>query len=194
MPSCIRAPPPEPETITSGSFCRVASSMARVSFSPTTEPMLPMMKPLSVRPKTMRMPLMNPWPTTAASFRPVRSCSAFDALGVGPAVVEPERVAGAEVGIPLLERVGVEELGDPVDGRDREVVVALGADVEVLLDLLAEERGLAAVAPHPDAFGHPLGLEVAVPGVGGSSLSYGHWSRTSLARLAGRGGSGSGDG
>ena len=81
IPSCIRAPPPEPETMTSGSDWRVASSIARVSFSPTTEPMLPMMKPLSVRPKTMRMPLMNPWPTTAASFRPVRSCSALTRSG-----------------------------------------------------------------------------------------------------------------
>ena len=81
IPSCIRAPPPEPETITSGSFWRVASSMARVSFSPTTDPMLPMMKLLSVIPRTIRMPLMNPWPTSAASFSPVRACSALTRSG-----------------------------------------------------------------------------------------------------------------
>ena len=88
--------------------------------------------------------------------------------------MKPEGVAGPEVGEPLLEGVGVEELRDPLDGRDREVVVALGADVEVLDDLLAEERRPAAVAAHPDAFGHPLGLEVAVPGVGRASAITGH--------------------
>ncbi len=40
MPSCIRAPP-EAEMMRSGMrFCR-ASSMVRVSFSPTTDAMLP---------------------------------------------------------------------------------------------------------------------------------------------------------
>ena len=40
MPSCMRAPP-EAETIRRGTrFCS-ASSMVRVSFSPTTEAMLP---------------------------------------------------------------------------------------------------------------------------------------------------------
>ena len=98
----------------------------------------------------------------------------LDALGVGAAVVEVERVAGPEVGEPLLEGVGVEDLGDPLGGRDREVVVALGADVEVLDDLLAEEGRAAAVAAHPDPFGHPLGLEVAVPGVGRAAALPGH--------------------
>ena len=56
---------------------RVASSMARVSFSPTTDPIEPMMKLLSVMPKTIRIPLMKPWPTSAASLNPVRSCSAL---------------------------------------------------------------------------------------------------------------------
>ena len=133
-----------------------------------------MMKPLSVRPKTMPDALDEPLADDGRLVQAGPFLFGLDPLGVGPAVVEAERVAGAEVGIPFLERVGVEELGDPVDGRDGEVVVALGADVEVLLDLLAEERGLAAVAPHPDAFGHALGLEVAVPGVRRPSVSHGH--------------------
>ena len=62
--------------MSTGSFCRVASSIARASFSPTTEPIEPMMNRLSVSPNTTRIPLMNPWPTTPASFSPVRSCSA----------------------------------------------------------------------------------------------------------------------
>ena len=50
--------------------------MVRVSFSPTTEPMLPMMKAESVTPKATRRPRIMPLPTTAASRRPVRFCSA----------------------------------------------------------------------------------------------------------------------
>jgi hypothetical protein len=58
MPSCMRAPPPEPLTKMSGSMSRVAASTARVSFSPTTEPMLPAMKAKSVTPKTTGRPRM----------------------------------------------------------------------------------------------------------------------------------------
>ena len=39
-PSIMRAPP-EQETMTSGSFFSMQRSMARVTFSPTTAPMLP---------------------------------------------------------------------------------------------------------------------------------------------------------
>ena len=46
MPSCMRAPP-EADTMMTGTCLSIASSMARVSFSPTTEPMLPPMKPNS---------------------------------------------------------------------------------------------------------------------------------------------------
>ena len=77
MPSCMRAPPPEPETMISGNCCSVARSIGRVSFSPTTEPMLPMMKAESVTPKATRRPRIMPVPTTAASLSPVRSCSSL---------------------------------------------------------------------------------------------------------------------
>ena len=55
----------------------VASSAARVSFSPTTEPMLPAMKAKSVMPSTTGRPRMKPRPTTAASGMPVLACSAL---------------------------------------------------------------------------------------------------------------------
>ena len=48
--------PPEPLMKMSGSFKRVASSTARVSFSPTTDPMLPAMKAKSVTPNTTGRP------------------------------------------------------------------------------------------------------------------------------------------
>jgi hypothetical protein len=75
MPSCIRAPPPEPLTKMSGSFISVARSAARASFSPTTLPMLPAMNAKSVMPSTTGRPRMNPLPVTAASSIPVFACS-----------------------------------------------------------------------------------------------------------------------
>jgi hypothetical protein len=68
--------------------------------------------------------------------------------------------------VPFFKGVGIENLRDALGGGQREMVLALGTHVEVALDLLAEERGLAAVAPHPDAFGHAFGFEVGAPGVG----------------------------
>ena len=75
MPSCILAPPPEPEMITRGSLLSRARAAALVIFSPTTEPILPMMKLESVAPNTIFLLWMVPVPTRAASFRPVRFCS-----------------------------------------------------------------------------------------------------------------------
>ena len=61
----------------SGSFNSVAFSAARVSFSPTTLPMLPAMKLKSVMPSTTGRPRMNPLPVTAASSIPVFFCSSL---------------------------------------------------------------------------------------------------------------------
>ena len=51
--------------------------MQRVSFSPTTLPMLPMMKAESVTPKATRRARIMPVPVRAASFSPVRFCSSL---------------------------------------------------------------------------------------------------------------------
>ena len=80
IPSCIRAPPLAAK-ITRGSFRRWASSAARVIFSPTAVPMLPMRKRLSRAPKTARWPLTEPRAVTAASLRPVLSSSPFSFPG-----------------------------------------------------------------------------------------------------------------
>ena len=55
MPSCIRAPPEVENTMT-GSFFFVAYSKARVTFSPTAMPMLPIMNRLSITTNTVRRP------------------------------------------------------------------------------------------------------------------------------------------
>ena len=72
IPSCIRAPP-EAERMTSGARLTMASSMARVIFSPTTEAMLPPMKSNSKTQTTVGMPPMRARPEMTASSRPVFS-------------------------------------------------------------------------------------------------------------------------
>src|SRR5262249_33448207 len=80
----------------------------------------------------------------------------LEALGVRHAVLEPQGVDGPQVREPLLEAVLVQQLRDALAGGHVEVVVAAGlrADVEPGRDLLAEERGLALVAAHPQPFGY----------------------------------------
>ena len=70
MPSCMRAPP-EVQTATSGRSSPAASSTLRQSFSPTTLPMLPPMKPKSITASTHGVPSMVAVPVTIASLRPV---------------------------------------------------------------------------------------------------------------------------
>ena len=76
MPSCIRAPPPEALIMISGRRSAVARSTSRVSRSPTTLPILPMMNDESVTPQATRLARIMPVPVRAASERPVRFCSA----------------------------------------------------------------------------------------------------------------------
>ncbi len=68
IPSCMRAPP-EHETTISGSRLLRQRSIARVSFSPTAEPIEPPMNAYSMAPITVRMPASLPTPTSSASQR-----------------------------------------------------------------------------------------------------------------------------
>ena len=65
-PSIMRAPP-EQDTTTSGSCCWSARSIARVTFSPTTTPIEPPMKPYSIAAITVRRPPIVPTADTTAS-------------------------------------------------------------------------------------------------------------------------------
>ena len=70
MPSCIRAPPLA-EKMMRGRPARSAYSMARVTFSPSAAPMLPMKKRLSSTAKTAMRPSILPRAVTTPSVRPV---------------------------------------------------------------------------------------------------------------------------
>ncbi|GIW74213.1 MAG: hypothetical protein KatS3mg103_0735 [Phycisphaerales bacterium] len=72
--SCIRAPP-EQLTSTNGRPRSVASSTLRVTVSPTTLPIEPIMNPRSSEHSTAWRPFTKPTPATTASARPVRRCS-----------------------------------------------------------------------------------------------------------------------
>ena len=78
----------------SGSFCSVACSTSRVSRSPTTLPMLPMMKAESVTPQATRRARIIPVPVRAASERPVRFCSETSRSAYGFLSLNPSGSAG----------------------------------------------------------------------------------------------------
>jgi len=72
IPSCILAPPEQQNRMT-GRPWRVASSNERVIFSPTTFPILDIMKRQSQTPKATDIPFMVHLPVTTASLSPVFS-------------------------------------------------------------------------------------------------------------------------
>ena len=86
--SCILAPPDEENTSTGAFFSR-PSSIARVTFSPTTEPMLPPRNPKSKTATTTSWPFIRPEPVTMASPPPlfltaalIRSTYFFESLNL----------------------------------------------------------------------------------------------------------------
>ena len=105
--------------------------MARVIFSPTTQPMLPPMK---------RGSMAQIW-TGRPSSRPVRGdhgvaqlgglLHALQALAVRLAVHEIQRVGGAQLGVEALVLAVVQQQLQARDGIDADVRAALGADVPV---------------------------------------------------------------
>ena len=70
----MRAPP---ETVkpTTGRPASAAFSNTRQIFSPTTEPMDPIIKPASIKKSAHSLPPMRPRPQTTASFSPEASCA-----------------------------------------------------------------------------------------------------------------------
>ena len=66
VPSIMRAPP-EHDTTTRGSRSWVARSTARVTFSPTTTPIDPPMKPYSMAAISVLVPPMGATAVTTAS-------------------------------------------------------------------------------------------------------------------------------
>ena len=70
MPSCIRAPPDAVNTMM-GSPASVACSKARVSFSPTTLPILPIMYRGSITASVTGIPPIRQSPVIMASVSPV---------------------------------------------------------------------------------------------------------------------------
>ena len=80
IPSCILAPP-DTENIIIGNFSLMACSILYVIFSPTTAPMLPIRKPLSIMQITTSSPFILPVPQAIASSNPVFSLKVFSFLG-----------------------------------------------------------------------------------------------------------------
>jgi hypothetical protein len=148
VPSCMRAPPEE-ETMISGMRSAMAASPARATFSPTTEPIEPPMKPKSMTHiETGLPPIVADAPDRRVA-QAGRELGGHEPVRIGLEIHEAERVDRLEVGVALHERAAVDQLLDPGLGRDAEVVAAMRADPQRLVELLVEEHLRAARALGP---------------------------------------------
>src|SRR5690606_28775918 len=94
-----------------------------------------------------------------------RSLRRRDPLGVGLAVGERERIAGAQVLVPGLELAVVEQELPKARRLQAVVMAARGADLEVLLEVLRRAGLVAAIAFAEDALAERL-LLVCLRGIG----------------------------
>ena len=153
FPACARRRVAEKHT--SGLRISSARSAARAKRSPTTEPIEPPMKAKSKAQATSALALQ------LALHRDQRVALAggllrgLDAVGILLLVLELQHVGRAE-GRRRFPRgaAGIEEAWQPHARADRHVVAALGADLEVFLELGPVQHRAAAVALFPQALGH----------------------------------------
>ena len=82
----------------------------------------------------------------------------FQALGVGLGVGEMQRIVRGEVGVEFLVLLVVEKQFEAAAGAEPEMVIALGADVPVCVEILLPDDGAAGAALRPQAFGADAAL------------------------------------
>ena len=153
MPSCMRAPP-EAVTMTMGSRSAVASSNARVTFSPTTEPIEAAYE-AEVHHGEYRGTPFDERP--ARDERLVATAllgGRHELIGVRLCADELKRVAWLDVGVHLAETALVGEHLDALGGGEIEVEAARLADAHRLYEFSLVDGSLAALALDPDAIGH----------------------------------------
>ena len=151
--------------------------MRRVSFSPTTEPIEPPRKLKSITPSATRCSPILQRPVMTASLRPVVFLVLFELGGVGGHAGEVEHVHAGHVGVHFLERAGFDERMDAFARADGEMMLALGADLEVFVQFLVENHRAALRAFGPQPFGNVALLGFA------AAPAWAFW-RTSCAPLA----------
>src|SRR2546429_651181 len=127
------------------------SSMARVTFSPTTAPMVPPIKPNSIAHITTGRPLSWPSAVMMASFMPSflrASLSRCARLGVH----ELQRVGGSHTLIVFCP-AAVEQHFQARARAHLKMKLALRADVEGGFEVLAKDDRAAGLALDPQPFG-----------------------------------------
>ena len=160
-PACARRRVAEKHT--SAQRCSMQWSTARLKRSPTTEPIEPPRNWNSNAQATTGSPCSLPASTTSASRSPVALLRLRQAVLVALAVLELQRILRRHAGADLADRLRVEERAQPLARADAHVVAALGADVEIALELGAVQHRIAGRALDPQALGHrtraALGLD-----------------------------------
>ena len=169
IPSCMRAPPPEPLTMINGSDNFVASSMARVRLLADDRAHAAGHELKIGDPEHDRPPANEAAADDGGVGQSRLRLLVLDAFGVGDAILERERIARADVGEPFFEAIGVEKLREAVAGRDVEMMAAFGTDVEPAFRFFAEDGGFARGAVNPQPLGNAASCRFGRVLIGSSS-------------------------
>ena len=119
--------------------------------------MLPPMNEYSIAATTTSRPSSRPVAMMTASLMPVRLDRRPQPVAVRLGVGELQRIVRGEVR-EVLGPFAVEQRAQPLGGADPEMVRALRADVQVVLEILVVEDLRAVGTLDPEPFGHPAGL------------------------------------
>ena len=130
MPSCMRAPPPEPETMISGSCSLAWPARRRRELLADDAAHAAHDEGRIGDGKGHAAGADHAGAAEGRVLQPGAVLLIHELLAIGGLVDEFQRVGRLEVGIPLLEGALVEELRDPLPGGDVPVIVAFRADAE----------------------------------------------------------------
>ena len=153
--SCIRAPPEAVKQM-NGTFCSSAFCAPRAKRSPTTEPIEPPMNENSKHATTTGSVWIAPPMTTIASVSSVSSIASFRRSGYLRLSLNFSASTGSDFLADFIAAFRIEQAVEPLTRADAHVMVALRANMQIGLDVVAIQHGFARRALDPQAFRNAL--------------------------------------
>ncbi len=130
----------------------MANSMPRVTFSPTTAPIEPPIKPNSMAQQTTGRPFKLPLGSDDRVVHSQFFAGFFQSGSVRLGVGELQRIGGSHSRV-VLGLTAIQQHFQALLGIHFEMELALGADQEICFQVFAEDYRAARLALHPQTFG-----------------------------------------
>ena len=133
---------------------------------------------------TMGSPCNLPASTISASLLARRLLCLDEAILVTLAVAEFQRILGGDMGGELLTPVGVQEALQALACTDTHVMAALGAHIQIALQLGAVQHRIASGALDPQPFRHRARTALGLDARGHDLFEPGHGMNPRSAKSA----------